>query len=245
MANSSAIPWKRISVEALAIVCSILLAFAIDAWWEDRNEAALEQRLLVALAAEFEKNRDLLQQARTAYERTYMEAVRMLEYIEADTVSMDATELETLFRGLLYTRSFHLETGAHNGMLTSGELSIIQDEALRNRLAAWPSLVAEWSEEQDAVFSLYRDLFSPYLTKLVRLRSINPEFAEFPIGESPPRIARISANLDSLTRITKTLEFENMVHRRTQALWYAMRDGETLLAEIDTLLQLINQNLEK
>ena len=36
------IPWKRISVEAAAIVASILLAFAIDAWWaelaEDRDE---------------------------------------------------------------------------------------------------------------------------------------------------------------------------------------------------------------
>jgi hypothetical protein len=35
MSRADKIPWKRLSVEALAIVGSILLAFAIDAWWED------------------------------------------------------------------------------------------------------------------------------------------------------------------------------------------------------------------
>jgi hypothetical protein len=35
MTKAERIPWKRLSVEAMAIVASILLAFAIDAWWED------------------------------------------------------------------------------------------------------------------------------------------------------------------------------------------------------------------
>lgn len=33
--DSKEIPWKRIGIEATAIVASILLAFAIDAWWEE------------------------------------------------------------------------------------------------------------------------------------------------------------------------------------------------------------------
>jgi len=36
MSNADKTPWKRIAVEAVAIVASILLAFAIDAWWENR-----------------------------------------------------------------------------------------------------------------------------------------------------------------------------------------------------------------
>jgi hypothetical protein len=31
------IPWKRLFVEGTAIVVSILLAFGIDAWWQDRQ----------------------------------------------------------------------------------------------------------------------------------------------------------------------------------------------------------------
>ncbi len=47
------IPWLRVFVEGVVIVGSILLAFGIDAWWEERSDAALEQRLLISLLAEF------------------------------------------------------------------------------------------------------------------------------------------------------------------------------------------------
>jgi hypothetical protein len=51
--SPQAIPWKRISVEAGAIVASILLAFAIDAWWLERQERGFEQETMAALLDEF------------------------------------------------------------------------------------------------------------------------------------------------------------------------------------------------
>ena len=39
--------------EALVITAGILLAFALDAWWDQRQERANEQELLTALSAEF------------------------------------------------------------------------------------------------------------------------------------------------------------------------------------------------
>jgi len=36
MKKTREIPWQRIVVEATAIVASILIASAIDAWWQDR-----------------------------------------------------------------------------------------------------------------------------------------------------------------------------------------------------------------
>ena len=38
MSDTREIPWKRLVVEGAAIVASILLAFAIDAWWQDRSD---------------------------------------------------------------------------------------------------------------------------------------------------------------------------------------------------------------
>ena len=46
----------RLLVEALAIVASILAAFAIDAWWDGRQNLAEEVELLVGLTEEFEEN---------------------------------------------------------------------------------------------------------------------------------------------------------------------------------------------
>jgi len=43
------VPWARIFAEGLAIVVSILLAFGIQAWWEERQERAVEKALLTGL----------------------------------------------------------------------------------------------------------------------------------------------------------------------------------------------------
>jgi hypothetical protein len=244
MTESEKIPLKHLAVEATAIVISILLAFAIDAWWEDRNEADLERRHLVALQAEFEQNGELLRQATEWYQESYLNAARILELIEQDPVDIDEGELERLFSGLLAGKTFHLDSGAFDGLLDAGELSLIRDEALRNRLAAWPSYVAEWSEEEGAVFSFIEEALRPHLSGRIRLRNIARPFAAFPDGESPSPILPGSGENASLIPVVTSIEFENLVYRRAQGTWHAMRDGETLRVQLIEILRLIQENLD-
>ena len=44
MPKSQDVPWKRLTAEGMAIIVSILLAFGIDAWWEDRQQQHDETR---------------------------------------------------------------------------------------------------------------------------------------------------------------------------------------------------------
>ncbi len=53
MTNTNNIQWKRTAAEGVAIVISILLAFWIDTWWEDRKEARLEVVYLLELQEDF------------------------------------------------------------------------------------------------------------------------------------------------------------------------------------------------
>ena len=50
------IQWNKLLLEGIVIVSSILLAFAIDAWWETRNEFSSEQAVLQDLRAELTEN---------------------------------------------------------------------------------------------------------------------------------------------------------------------------------------------
>ena len=243
MTETQKIPWHRLAVEATAIVGSILLAFSIDAWWQDRNEIDVEQRLLAVLKVEFEQNEKLMRQAVDFYRQRYLEAVEILEYLEQDPTEMDEAEFEQLINGLLLKRSFHLESGAHDGVVSSGELNLIRDHRLRSRLAAWPSYVSEWSEEEATVFSFPDYGVNPYLLDRIRLRTVSPEFASFPDGEPLPPIPSGSNDAISLAFLTTSVEFDNLVYKRTQSLWYAARDGETLLAQLSSTLELIRQNL--
>ena len=60
MAERRNVPWTTVAVEAIAIVVSILLAFAIDAWWTERNERENEQSALLALRSDLEASREQL-----------------------------------------------------------------------------------------------------------------------------------------------------------------------------------------
>ena len=245
MAETQKIPWNRISVEAAAVVVSILLAFSIDAWWQDRNEADLERRLLTALQVEFEQNDELLRKAREVYEGNYTDAVRTLELMDSGPADFDAAEFERLVPRLLLSRTFHLESGALDGLLASGELNLIRDERLRNRLAAWPSYVAEWSEEEKFVFSFVWENLIPYLSGWMRLRNDGPALPPFDNGESPPPIPVGADFAMSLDQLRASLEFDNLVYRRAQGMWYAMTDGEALRAQLTVILGLIEQNLDE
>jgi hypothetical protein len=46
-------PWSRLIAESLAIIASILVAFAIDAWWQDRQERKDERQYVSSLRQEF------------------------------------------------------------------------------------------------------------------------------------------------------------------------------------------------
>ena len=50
------IPWPRIFAEGFAIVLSILLAFGIQAWWEERQDRAVEQALLTGLVEDLRQD---------------------------------------------------------------------------------------------------------------------------------------------------------------------------------------------
>ena len=63
MAKSEDIPWKRLTAEAIAIVASILLAFWIDAWWEQRVETNLAIEHLQAFEIEIIVNTERLDAA--------------------------------------------------------------------------------------------------------------------------------------------------------------------------------------
>lgn len=55
------IPWNRFAVEAIVIVASILLAFAIDAWWNRFQEQEYRVELLSRIESALTENVELLE----------------------------------------------------------------------------------------------------------------------------------------------------------------------------------------
>jgi hypothetical protein len=159
MTDTQNIPWKRISVEAAAIVASILLAFAIDAWWEERSDRI---RLAGAIDNIVAEVRDAREEIENAVERNTFRIDRIRHFL-----SLQADELLTLpedsllsFRGVTDTPSpFDTSGYALQGLLASGSLEIIADEELRNALIAWAQFPNEierdWAQSVQLAMALF------------------------------------------------------------------------------------------
>ena len=138
MANTNGIQWKHISAEAIAIVVSILLAFAIQAWWDEYQDRAEEQGILLGLKSEFEQNLGLIE-----IELSYRDAVvdSILKIFDASVArtSLEPDVFDELLGDLTWWQNIAYSRGAIDGLLQSGGLSLIENEELRRVLASMPS----------------------------------------------------------------------------------------------------------
>ena len=158
MNETQKMPWKRISVEAMAIVASILLAFAIDAWWEYRIEREVEQEVLANLLIEFERNRVELDRTLDTLTGSQNAAKRLLMFAGKSLTSDDNAVIEQKLDELYYF-TFDPPSGALESLMSAGQLNLILNTELRVRLAGWSGLVKDYKEDEEELdYLIYRDL---------------------------------------------------------------------------------------
>lgn len=131
--------WPRMMGEGAVIIGSILIAFTIDAFWEERQTTELTRQHLEALAVEF----------RNVQEEIRREALGVASSAEGSAgiialMRSQANATPERFEAL-YMRSFDvgLFTAQHpvlTTMLTSGELVDLQNDSLT-------ALVGRWQDE--------------------------------------------------------------------------------------------------
>jgi len=125
--------WKRLVAEGAVIVISILLAFGIDAAWDQSQERAFRADLLELLRADFEAT-----------------------LVELDRAQNEANVIRSSYRDLL-------EAGETGSGITADSIRILADQALsfvayRPELAAYETAVASGGFRLINVPELWRDV---------------------------------------------------------------------------------------
>jgi hypothetical protein len=137
MTETQKIPWKRIGIEASAIVASILLAFAIDAWWEERQDRKMERDDLERLHAEFIWNRDRVNDNGAAT-RAEAASAEMSELLVAHLGQDGPLEIQnTQFENVRSVPTFDAVTPVLDGLILSGRLDNIRDQEVLLAISWW------------------------------------------------------------------------------------------------------------
>lgn len=140
---------KGLVVEGLAIVLSILLAFAIDAWWDERQERAEEREVLESLYVEFEANRDEAASVVLLHEISVQSVATLMELRQDEILALSAEEVERHIRFFASPRTFDAVRGSVDALTSSGKLGILRDRELREALTTFVNILEDAAEDRD------------------------------------------------------------------------------------------------
>jgi len=144
------IPWFRVFAEGVVIVASILLAFGIDAWWDQRQEDDRIQATLSSVAAEIAANESELRRAIDGNEESMQRLLAFLLATPEEVGQSPTYELRAITASVVRGFGFDPGGGALDNLLTSGDLALISDPDLRAALVRWRQLPDEIEEDLEA-----------------------------------------------------------------------------------------------
>jgi len=141
--------WRAIATEIAIVVAGILIAFALDSWWDRRNDARREIPHLLALHADFQENLERLRRHIARGERTMEDSRSLLRLMRAGPLP-PADSVANLFGQIFNSAQFDPATGAYDAIVGAGDFALIRDDTLRHALTGFAASIRTRDHERFA-----------------------------------------------------------------------------------------------
>ena len=227
-------------VEALLIIVSILLAFGIDAWWEERRERIEEHEILLGLKQEFEQNQHAIESQVALHEDTLGSLETLLRAIHLGHWESGEITIDKAIQHLNSPPTTDLGSGVLSALLSAGRLSVISNKQLRLRLAAWESVFSEaLDDEIMARGYIFSDVI-PYLIEHgVPLSGTFEDSDRWPVPHTS-----VADDPAQLNRLLTDPSFKTLIEARYGFKSHATEEYESVLVAIDEILGEIGKSLD-
>jgi hypothetical protein len=227
------IPWLRIFTEGSAIVVSILLAFAIDAWWDDRKDRHEERKQLSAMRLEFQEGLVALDEILESIQRhaaNVDEFINILKQAGDEPVTVPAQ----LLGSALQWRTSEVSTSTLNALMASGNLNSLSNEDLRASLAGFPAVLHDVAEDEALSRDFAENIMSVFLARqgLAEIAYANRQGFE-------------GLNVRSEAIVTPSPEFIGMLAARRVHIWFTENGVPRLQSYLRDLIEQIDSELAK
>ena len=227
--------WGFLLTEGFLIVVSILFAFALDSWWDERRDRKDELAILHALHDEFTANRQVI----THYQGLNQDGIESLSAfllaIEAGHWVSDSRTPDEALAYLILAPTPDVGAGVLNALIGSGRIELLQNNDLRIRLANWQGVFAELLDDLLPSKGFAYDTVIPYVIDQGLPVVGAFEAMKIPFNEQVPRRALADAP-EILGKLLVDPRLPSMLEIRTGVLLHAHQEYETVLAEVDGIL---------
>ncbi len=232
--------WPRILGEAAAIVISILLAFAIDAWWEQRALGIEEQQVLQGLHEEFVAVRDVLSEHLSVHKDDLRSLEEYLSAVENDGIEDPGPIVDAVVLVLMRPMTSDLGSGTLDALLSSGRIEILAKRSLRAKLASWEGVIGEVWDDQASNAKLVYEVHIPYFLAegIPAGSTMHHWYDEWPL----PRKS-VSGDPDMVSRIINDETIHGMATIQYAYKTHTVDEFEIAMDAVDAILSDIDSSI--
>ena len=242
MPEANNIPWKRLAVEAAAIIVSILMAFAIDAWWDERQTRIEEQQILHGLKEEFV----VIQKKLTKDKAEHLTRLRFLEDLLLEFENGPSENagpiLDVALSSLVSPSTTDIGNGTLDALLNSGSVEILLSRKLRARLAAWPGVIGEVWDDQENGAKMVFEIHIPYFISenVPAGAAMSQWYSDWPIP-----VQSISSDPDAIARLLDDPKFRVLVEVRYGFQRHLTDEFEAAISAADEIVSEIDESIDE
>lgn len=218
------------------MLAGVLLAFAVDAWWDYRSDRNREEAYIEAVRSEFTSARDTL----TAHVKTLSSHLDETAHFLATVVlpaagSVSDSAIHTMVWDIGPYSMFIPARAAFDDLVSSGGLQLIQSDTLRRLLAAYGQALASDLSTQEEVISHWRNELLPYYNLHANLGRMLPGGK---IGEVV--MPQLTYGLDRGAFVGNR-HFANLLIGRAEYRHMVIDDHNVLIQRIDAVLRWLDR----
>lgn len=229
---------RRLALEGLVIVLSILAAFSLDRWWDYARDRGEERQVLADLNAEFVRARQELEEMEEL-ERRVLHSIRSVRDSVDEALARGANRVslpDTALGWIYVPPTTQFVLGTRDALVASNGLNILRNRELRAALAAWGGALADMNEEE----LTSRTLVYSDVDRVFRARARVTDFREAAVrlllGElSPSELARTSV-------VSVDREILGVLATRVEVADWGLVQFQPVYDEIDRILKLISES---
>jgi hypothetical protein len=226
--------------EILLVVIGILIALQVSNWNEERKLEKSEFSILKGLNKEFKKNIEDLNISVKVNSENIQACMRITELIRKEKIEEYHKELDSLLGRMGLIASFDANTGVTDQIISSGNLNILRNETLREKLTNWLAQVKNQKLEISFTVDNYNFNLMPYLLKYFPLS--NAELYKTPRN---PKIqiyieqSRFNANMNAID----LMQFENVIWHHKHNIDFVLMADFDLLDSAEQIQNIISSEL--
>jgi hypothetical protein len=229
------INWRQALAEVTLIVAGVLIALAVDNWWEVKREREAEISYLEALKLDFLTNRESLESSIKVQQDIINNGDEILNSIKAGLSDESTGEFLSKVSNLYLFPTWVPDTGTYEDIINSGRLLYIENVQLRKELSGFRSTVASIQKFEILQTETFYERQAPFLSE-----NQDVNFSTWSDDYRPP-VSPFTADIEPFA----TMEYWNLVAEWIYVHVDVVSSYKNGVAHCDRILELIESELAR